>query len=197
VHHGTSEETRSAKAAIRARVRALRASVSADARAAASTTVAHTALHLPEMSGVHAVLGYHALAEEIDPAPLLTMLRSRGVSVALPRVTSPGELTLHWVDSDEELREGGLGILEPAADAPGPRPEDLDLVIVPGVAFDRTGGRLGFGGGFYDRLLALLPPSVATVAIAFDEQLVDEVPMAEWDRRVAVIVTPSGAVRAS
>jgi 5-formyltetrahydrofolate cyclo-ligase len=72
--------------------------------------------------------------------------------------------------------------------------EDVDVVIVPGVAFDRRGGRVGYGGGFYDRLFSRAP-AVPTVAVAFAVQLVDEVPEGRSDRRVDAIVTEDEVIR--
>ena len=87
--------------------------------------------------------------------------------------------------------------MEPDPDSPGPLPSQVDLVIVPGVAFDMRGGRLGFGGGYYDRLLRALPDDCARVALAYEVQLADEVPTDAHDERVGIIVTPAGVVRAS
>ena len=81
--------------------------------------------------------------------------------------------------------------MEPAAGSPGPDAASLELVVVPGIAFDRAGGRLGFGGGYYDRLLEGSPDTCARMALAYDLQVVDEVPMGGGDERVSVIVTPT------
>lgn len=186
---------RDAKAALRAEVRAARAAVPPEARDAASRTVADRALGLPEVAAARAVLAYAALPEEIDPAPLVASLRAAGARVALPRVCEPGVMSLHWVDAGADLEPGAMGIREPDASCAWARPEDFDLVIVPGVAFDASCARLGFGGGFYDALLPIIPSRAATIALAFDEQLVDEVPCEEHDARVDAVVTPSGVHR--
>ena len=185
-----------AKVALRTRMRALRAGLAPDARVAESTAAADRAAALPEVADARVVVGYHALAEEIDPASLLDLLRGRGARIALPRVAGPRELTLHWVERGDDLLTGTLRIMEPAADSPGPSLDAVDLVIVPGVAFDPQGGRLGFGGGFYDRLLARLPATTRTVAIAYDLQVVPEVPSGESDHRVQLVVTPTAVHRA-
>jgi 5-formyltetrahydrofolate cyclo-ligase len=141
------------------------------------------------------VLAYAALPEEIDPAPLVAALRVRGARIALPRVCGPGTLALHWVEVDSNLAPGAMGIPEPDEACAWAAPDDFDLVIVPGVAFDASCARLGFGGGFYDSLLPLLPQTTPTVALAFDEQLVEIVPCEEHDARVDIVVTPSGVNR--
>jgi 5-formyltetrahydrofolate cyclo-ligase len=180
-----------AKATLRGRIRAARAGLSSVQREAAAEAVATQASALPELEGASVVLGYHALPEELDPAPLLQMMRARGARIALPRVADHGELTLHWVDEDGVLTPGAFGILEPSAAAPGPRLDHVDVVIVPGVAFDARCTRLGLGGGFYDRLLDGLPSAARAVALAYDVQMVEIVPACELDRAVHVVVTPT------
>jgi len=183
------------KAAVRARIRAARAAVDVESRDAASRAACQRALRLPEVASARAVLAYAALPEEIDPAPLVASLRTLGARVALPRVCGPGVLSLHWVEADASLEPGALGVHEPDQATEWARPEEFDLVIVPGVAFDPACARLGFGGGFYDALLPILPRRVATVALAFDEQIVREVPCEEHDVPVGVVVTPSRVIR--
>jgi 5-formyltetrahydrofolate cyclo-ligase len=141
------------------------------------------------------VLAYAALPEEIDPADIVAALRADGARVAMPRVCGPGALALHWVDEGEVLESGHAGIPEPPESCAWAGPDDFDLVLVPGVAFDASCARLGFGGGFYDALLPSLPEGVATVGLAFDEQIVDEVPCEPHDERVAIVVTPTAVYR--
>jgi 5-formyltetrahydrofolate cyclo-ligase len=179
------------KREMRAGARRARAALSADVRAEASDVVAGAALDLPEVAAARSVLAYAALPEEIDPAPLVRALRGRGARVAYPRVCGPGVLALHWTAADDELAPGHAGIPEPASDSPWASPDDFDLVIVPGVAFDAACGRLGLGGGFYDAFLPTLATDTVTVALAFDEQMVDSVPCEEHDSRVHYVVTPS------
>ena len=76
----------------------------------------------------------------------------------------------------------------------GVAPTAIDFVVVPGLAFDAHGGRLGYGGGYFDRLLPLMRPDVALAAGAYDEQIVPQVPMAPYDRRMPLVVTPTRAI---
>lgn len=184
-----------AKTALRARVRDARHALSHAYRERSSAEACARAAALPEVAAARAVLAYVATAEELDPAPLLAALRARGARVALPRVDRPGVLDLHWAEEDAALEPGPFGILEPSPQAPRASLEEIDVVIVPGVAFDAEGGRLGYGGGFYDRLLAALPPATAAVGIAFDEQVLEALPAEPHDRPVAVLVTPSTVYR--
>jgi 5-formyltetrahydrofolate cyclo-ligase len=183
------------KAGIRRTSRDARAALSASERDLACRAVAERALSLPEVASARAVLSYAPLPEEVDPAPIVRALRARGARIALPRVCGPGELALHWVESDTPLEPGAFGIREPSAECAAVAPADLDLVLVPGVAFDAACNRLGFGGGYYDALLASLPSSVARVGLAFDEQMCESVPQEAHDAAMDAVVTPAAIHR--
>ena len=115
-----------------------------------------------------------------------------GKSFAYPRVVE-GRLDLCRVDSMYELLPGAFGVREPAADLTCTvAPDSLDLVLVPGVAFTRSGERLGRGGGFYDRLLASLPAHVCKIGTCFSAQLLDELPVEPHDQRVDFLATEDG-----
>jgi 5-formyltetrahydrofolate cyclo-ligase len=188
-------EAADSKRDLRARVRASRAAVPADRACEAAEDVARRALALPEVARARSVLAYAALPEELDPAPLVGALRSLGARVALPRVCGPGTLALHWVEPGDVLGRGHAGIPEPHETCAWAGPEDFDLVLVPGVAFDASCARLGFGGGFYDALLPSLPVTATTLALAFDAQIVDEVPCEPHDEPVMIVVTPTAVYR--
>jgi 5-formyltetrahydrofolate cyclo-ligase len=104
-------------------------------------------------------------------------------------------LTLHWVDDPADMAPGAFGVLEPPAEAPLAPPDAIEVAIVPGVAFDEAGRRIGFGKGYYDALLAEWGDRVFTVGIAYDEQVVDACPAEAHDRGVSVIVTPTRTIR--
>lgn len=149
---------------------------------------------LPEAIGAALVLGYMPTAEEIDPAPALQVLVDLGVTVAYPRIAGPGALTLHVVRSDRDLEVGRFGIRQPTMSSPSVDSAEVDLVIVPGLAFDPSGRRIGYGGGYYDRLL-LRTPSASCVGYAFENQLLGDLPHAEHDILMDVIVTPERVIR--
>jgi 5-formyltetrahydrofolate cyclo-ligase len=157
--------------------------------------IARRALELPEVAGARAVLAYAALPEEVDPAALIDSLRALGARIALPRVCGPGALALHWVEEGQTLETGHAGIPEPAESCAWAGPDDFDLVLVPGVAFDASCARLGFGGGFYDALLPSIPAGATTLGLAYDVQMVAEVPCEPHDERVMIVVTPSAVHR--
>ena len=112
-------------------------------------------------------------------------------AVALPRVEG-SELRLHRVVSFDELAPGRFGIMEPRAETPAVSPAEPDLFVIPGVVFDRRGHRVGYGKGYYDRLLANTHAPV--VALAYGFQIVHHIPDEPHDRPVDVILTPHGPV---
>jgi 5-formyltetrahydrofolate cyclo-ligase len=103
-------------------------------------------------------------------------------------------LKLHRVDSLDELGEGVWGIREPRDHAPLIAVRDIDFVLVPGVAFDRRGHRLGYGAGFYDRLLVDCAPTAARVVGAFACQLVDDIPVGPHDQAIHRILTENESI---
>lgn len=180
---------------LRRTARAARRALSSEDRALASQMIAKRALELPELATARAVLVYGASAEEVDPAPLERALRACGVAIAYPRVAGPRTLELHWVDDPSALVSGAFGLREPAADAPAASLAELDAIIVPGVAFDTACNRIGYGGGFYDTFLADVPHTLPTIGLAFEEQVLPEVPCEEYDRALDVVVTPQRVLR--
>lgn len=175
---------------LRARARAARRGLAPPERANAALAIRDRVLALLAGRPPRTVLGYAATAEEADPAPLLEALRLAGARLALPRVTGPMRLTLHWVAASDELVAGAFGILEPPADSPLAEPCDIDLALVPGLAFDATCNRIGYGGCFYDKLLPHLRPDALKIGLAFHVQLVQEIPAEAHDVRLDWVVTP-------
>ncbi len=184
-----------AKHAAREHARAARCALDRATCEAHALAVADRLLALPELAIADVVLAYAATAEEIDPAPALERLRACGATVAYPRVEAPGVLGMHVVDDEGALTSGLFGIREPAADAPRVEPADVDAVIVPGVAFDEGCWRLGYGGGYYDRLLPLLRDDCARIGIAYDEQVLASIPAEDHDVRLHAVVTPTRVLR--
>ena len=129
---------------------------------------------------------YHALSDEVDTRPLI---RQWGMHkrVILP-VVKGNDLELRLYTGENNLEIGAFHISEPIGE-PFIDYTGIDLVIVPGIAFDRQGNRLGRGGGYYDRLLSQLPPNVYKIGICFPYQLVDTVPTEPFDIRMDEIIT--------
>jgi 5-formyltetrahydrofolate cyclo-ligase len=194
----TTEELAARKAAVRDAARAARRAIAPDARELASQAVEDRVLELlGELAPNATVLGYRAIGDELDPSNTVAALRACGVRVAMPRVNALGELDLCEASESCEYVQGPFGILEPAPGTPLLEPADLDAAIIPGLAFDRAGHRVGYGKGFYDRLLPSLKPGCVTVGVAFEEQLMDTLPHDSHDAIVDFVVTPSGTWPAS
>jgi 5-formyltetrahydrofolate cyclo-ligase len=135
--------------------------------------------------------GYHALPDEADPALLLERLVELGCHIAYPRVAGKGlPLEFHRVPDGEVLAPGAFGIHEPLDIWPHATP---NVLLVPLLAFDASGHRLGYGGGFYDRTIALL--KVPAVGIAFAGQEMERLPHETHDVRLSAILTERGLTK--
>lgn len=148
---------------------------------------------LPEYARTRRVVLYIDHRSEVRTWPFVSDVWLSGKQIVVPYCENR-ELGLFRLEHLDELEPGMLGILEPRADlrradARAVRLEAPDLVVVPGVAFDREGGRIGQGAGYYDRLLARAPAGVAYVGIAFECQLVDAIPVLPHDVRMHKVVT--------
>jgi len=187
------------KAALRERMRAWRDGLDGAAKVRAAEAIAERgaalASELRGTGGSGVVSGFASLPEELDVWPLLRRLSGAGVTLALPVVARKGQPLLFraWVPGDA-MNKGVWGIPEPKADKPVLEP---DILLVPLLAFDASGCRLGYGGGFYDRTLATLRARKPIVAIglAYDEQRVNAVPHLDYDQRLDWVLTPSGPIR--
>ncbi len=191
-----TSEILEAKKALRARVKAWRAALSAEVRALAAVSVARQGLDFlqPKPKG-DTVSGFAPLADEFRAWPLLRRLHVEGYRLALPAMQGKGNPLVFraWTPGDA-MDSGVWGIAEPKADKAALEP---DILIAPLLAFDRCGWRLGYGGGFYDRTLKELRARKAVVAVglAHDEQEVDAVPHLDYDQRLDWVLTPSGPIR--
>lgn len=144
------------------------------------------------------VLCYVSVREEVDTRPLLRRILRSGRRLSIPVALPDGRLLACRVrDLDADLKTLGLfGIPSPSAYRGRiVHPKDLDLVILPGVAFDAEGYRLGRGKGYFDRYLEKLPGDVWRVALAFESQIVKKVPSEPHDQRVCRVVTEKRVLR--
>ncbi|MEE8450645.1 MAG: 5-formyltetrahydrofolate cyclo-ligase [Thermoguttaceae bacterium] len=159
-----------------------------------SGEICHKVLSLPEYVDARTVMCYVDVRDEVRTRPLLSAALNAGKRVVIPYCVAGDRLELFRMESLDELAVGTFGILEPT-DAWRDRedrrvdPLELDLIVVPGVAFDRRGGRVGHGRGYYDRLLQQARPDTTLVALAFECQLVEEVPMQPHDVSMDMVVT--------
>lgn len=171
-------------------MRGKRRAVSAAGRGAFSSAICRNILARPDvqkaMTDQDVFAVYLASEDEIDLGDLIAALKQKGVPVAAPRWN--GELyTLAQLDIGD-LQEGPHHILEPREDNPV-APETVAVWILPGLAFTQTGKRLGYGGGWYDRFLALASPTALTLGVAYPFQVVEDLPSEPHDRMICDIIT--------
>ncbi len=145
------------------------------------------------------VLFFVGVRSEVETLPAIRDQLGGSRTIVVPWCDGD-HLELFRLDSLDDLETGAFGILEPKMELRHDLErrvghESLDLLLVPGVAFDRAGGRLGYGAGYYDRLLARIPTAIPLIAPAFACQLVDKVPQESHDRPVHIIVTEGEVIR--
>lgn len=181
----------SRKAAQRKALRRARAAIPAAPRRCAAQAAARRLARLARAAGARHVAAYLSLVEEIDTAPLIALLRRQGCRVYVPKLAGAH---LRFAPLRGALRANRFRIAEPVGAG---RPPRLDLIVLPLVAFDADGRRLGMGGGYYDRLLARPRPGrrPLRVGLAFAAQEVPAVPAGAGDARLDAIVTERGARR--
>jgi 5-formyltetrahydrofolate cyclo-ligase len=185
---------RRAKLALRKQMRALRAALPESAREARSQEITTRVLALDELDGATTVLAFASIRNEVRTRPLIDAIQDAGKRVALPRVVDD-ELVLHLVGRTTELVEGPFSVPEPPQDAPRIQPSTVDFALVPALAVDPRGYRIGYGSGYYDRLLPALSRA-RTCVIAYDFQLIAEVPELPFDMAVDLIITDTRVIRA-
>ena len=181
------------KRALRRAVLAERDALPGAERGTWSEAIADRLLDLDEVAGAGAALAFWSFGSEVDTTPLIDGLRSRGTTVALPRIENGDIVPVVWTPGSS-MTETSFGSREPA-EGRVLQARELDLIVVPGVAFDRSCHRVGYGGGFYDLLLASTREGTAVIAIAFGVQVVDQVPTGPLDRPVDAIVTEDDVIR--
>lgn len=152
---------------------------------------------LPELRRARTIIGYASFGAEVDLDPLLAELAAEGRGVFLPFVEGDDLGIARVTDLEGALAPGYRGVREPKAIGRRPaNPERCEVALVPGVAFDRDGGRLGYGGGHFDRLLSRLREGTPVVGVAFGLQVVEQVPREGHDRLMDMVVTEEEALRA-
>ena len=188
----TPNEIAARKQALRATIRRAREAMDDGEARQASVAIVDRLTTLPELQSARVVALYAALPDEADPGGLLPWLHERDVRTLYPRVAGE-RLDLAEVSDVSVLRAGFRGILEPPGVAIGP--EVVDVALVPGIAFDPHGGRLGQGGGHYDRLLAAVPEDATRIGVAFSVQVVPFLPLEDHDARMDIVVTEKAVHR--
>lgn len=184
-----------AKEELRRRLAALRRAVSSETRMGHSSAIAQQVLAEPAFAHAEVVLAYSALRFEVDPRPIIERAWARGKRVLLPRtVPETRALVLHAYEEGDELVESGFVVKEPLSTAPVVPASEVDLVLVPGLGFDVRGHRLGYGQGYYDRVLPALARATS-LGLAFELSMLIEVPSAPHDVPVDLVVTEKRVIR--
>jgi 5-formyltetrahydrofolate cyclo-ligase len=183
------------KVTLRARVLGARSRLAAQQRADAGRLIRDALLSLPQLEMAGTVAAYYSVGAEPDTRGLVFALWKRGTYVLLPVLQPDGDLDWASYEGPDSLRPGPRGLLEPGEP---PRGTDAvaraDVVLVPALAVDGRGNRLGRGGGSYDRVLARVGPLIPVIALLYDDELVDRVPAAPHDVPVRAVARPAHGV---
>lgn len=183
---------------LRQRILAARDALAPEVRREQSTAICARLWEIPAVAAARTVLVYVNFRSEVETWPFISDCLGRGLTVAVPRTDSKAKrLFIHRLgDPDRDLHPGYCGIPEPdPARALPLAPAAIEVVILPGSVFDWSGGRLGYGGGYYDRFLALEAPQALRVGVAYSMQVVDSVPVLAHDMRLHWLVTETAARR--
>ena len=159
-----------------------------------SAAIAVHVCALPAFCVSHTVMVYMALPQEVQTRQIITQARQSQKRVAVPVVRGHVLEAVELSDDPAQLRRGRFGILEPYGTQMVIHPQAIGCIVVPGVAFDARGGRLGFGQGYYDRFLGQLPATTYRCGLAFGIQVVPCVPQASHDICMHAIVTEQGCI---
>jgi 5-formyltetrahydrofolate cyclo-ligase len=191
----TAEQTlrAQAKQELRERLRGVRRVLPTAACAARSQAICKALIELPEFTRAKVVVGYAAYRNEADPRAVLLHAELKRKRIGLVRIGDDDELRIHAHESEDALAPNAYGIDEPLESAPRIDPADVELIIVPALAVDERGHRIGYGRGYYDRLLPTLTRAFK-VAIAYDFQLLAETPDTRNDVRVDCVVTDARTI---
>ncbi|MEV6245786.1 5-formyltetrahydrofolate cyclo-ligase [Streptomyces sp. NPDC051742] len=189
----------SEKTLLRGRLLAARAALDAPSLAHTAASLARHGLELAELAGASTVAAYVSVGREPGTRALLDALHARGVRVLLPVLLPDNDLDWAAYEGPERLAKAGRGLLEPVGPRLGPEAVcSADAVLLPGLAVDGRGMRLGRGGGSYDRVLARLTRAgadPALVVLLYADEVVARVPEEPHDHPVHAVVTPEGVVR--
>ncbi len=185
-------------------MRAARQAQTPEARLRAGQAAGLALEALPEVAAARVIAAFMPIAFEIDVGETLGRRIAAGATVVYPRVTAAGVPRMRFAALDppgnlEQLVPGAFGILEPPVTCPEIPIEEIDVVVMPGLAFDTSGQRLGYGGGYYDEVAARLRAAGRgfLVGVGFDFQLCANVPAGEGDVTIDCVVTDARVVRCS
>ena len=180
------------KQELRARMRAMRRALSKEAQEAASLAVHERLRCFAPYREARRVMAYAACRGELSLETVIGELLAAGKTLLLPRCEAPGVMTARRIDSMDQLVPGAYGLMEPDMACEIVSPDEIDLILVPGTAFDRAGNRLGQGGGYYDRFLE--KSCALRVGVCHDEALINRIPSEEHDSVMDAVITPQETI---
>jgi len=184
------------KAELRKELLSKRDQIPLEVRMAKNRIIQERLLSLAEFKNAGGILFFASFRTEFDTTELIKTALSAGKRVVLPKVDKgKQELLLCEITDFGDLAPGCMGIPEPSLQKKQMSINDIDLVIIPGAGFDAMGNRIGYGGGYYDRLLSGLQKDIPVIAPAYEEQIAASLPSEPHDIRVGVIVTDRQLIR--
>lgn len=181
------------KAALRKEIRQKRAQIPAASAACSSRQIISQVISLPEYQSARAVFCFVGTPREIDTKPLLRHLIDRGLKPVVPLCTEPGIMEARQISSFDDLVPGMMGILEPRETCPVVKPGEIEFAVIPCLTCDSRGYRLGQGGGYYDRYLAVR--NFPAAVICRDVLMAAQVPTEAFDQAADIVVTEKNIIR--
>jgi 5-formyltetrahydrofolate cyclo-ligase len=180
------------KQAVRQAIQEIRDLIPLEERKTKTQEIAERFFSLREYRDAKNILLYYPFRSEVDTTVIITRAVADGKRVILPRVFGKTLQLFYVEDIKKDLRPGTYGIMEPDIDSCAPAGyTEPDIVVVPGVGFDRHKNRLGYGGGFYDRLIPKLKKNIQKIALCFHVQIIDSIPSFAHDIRVDKVISES------
>lgn len=179
-----------AKKDLRKKIIALRDALPESKRNIKSKVIALKFLETKKYEKITNILLFHPFGSEIDTRPIIFDALQKNKRVMLPKIIGKDYIGLYYItDPDRDLEPGTYNIMEPSSLCKRALPPEIELAVIPGVCFDRAFNRLGYGGGFYDRLIPQIKKDVLKISLCFDMQLVENIPVCDYDKKVNVIIT--------
>lgn len=182
------------KAELRRKVLSIRSNLPIKTKKEADEQIRKRLLALQQYQNASAIYCYVSVKDEVDTHEIIRKSLEKGLKVAVPRITGRGRMEFYFIQSPDDLVPGKWSIPEPGEWCiKAPHPEQDTMVIMPGVAFDRSGNRIGYGGGYYDRYLEKCPKCMR-IALAFSCQCIENIICDRYDVRADIIITEEGMI---